>query len=60
MDPISTKDYIWINTIGEKQTASNHPIVQKSNKRSKVTSTKVPYDILFSKNLHALIKGKPF
>ena len=44
MGPISTKDNIWINTIGEKQTASNHPIVQKS-KRNNVTSTKVPYEI---------------
>lgn len=45
MCPISTKDYKWINTIGEKQTASNHPFVQKSNTRNKVPSTKVPYEI---------------
>ena len=42
-DVISTKDFIWLTTFGEVQTASNNPL-KKNNKRAKVESKKIPYE----------------
>lgn len=44
LGPIPTEDFIWVNTIGEIQTASNHPIQQKG-KRKKCDSKKIPYEM---------------
>ena len=39
LGPIITKDMIWLNTVGEEQTASNHPI-KKVTKRKNVNLRK--------------------
>ena len=44
LGPITTKDYIWLNTVGDAQTASNNPL-KKNNKRAKVESKKIPYEV---------------
>ena len=42
--PITTKDYIWVNTIGDKVTSSNHPVKTKYKKK-KCESKRIEYEV---------------